>query len=176
MISRTLQFILAGGVGGAIIYYFYRQELTQIKAEAQRKSESQQPDTQTLRRSLQILNIYSKNFKDTPNITSTLRHIIQLYTSEIMRSPTLAQSLLVDGIIDRLFTFLNLSKNSGLLADTYKLLNNFLCTVSGDLPAVIIAKQEHLQSAVADGLKSDNADVRNACLLFLVNLTVRENL
>jgi len=188
MSKYTPLFITAGlGLGAYLFYQEYlkatSQTSTNFKPQKPPATDPNAPaDPQLLRRSMQVLEIYSKNYMESPNITNSLRHIIKLYTSEILKSKTLAQNLLADGIIDKLFSLLAQSKNPLLLIDIYGLLTNFLCTVTGDLPALIILRQEKLvEVGIQKGLQgsenenSENAGVQNACLTFLKNLTVRDD-
>lgn len=182
--SNYTPVIIAGGLGAIGVYLFYQEY---IKAKSNTKpteklqqgkpdQQSEPSDPQLLRRSMQVLEIYSKNYMETSNIIASLRHIIKLYTSEILKSKTLAQNLLADGIIDKLFSLLSQTTNSNLQIDIYCLLSNFLCSVSGDLPALIIIRQKNLlEVGVQKGLQN-SCDVQSSCLIFLKNLTVRDGL
>merc|ERR1739848_860129 len=145
---------------------------------------SAQAGTAELRRALDVLILYSKNYVESTGNEGTLQpfhrnliHILQTYTQGVLRNKALAQILLVDGIVDVLFVYLRKSSNAQIKTKIFNLLTNFLCSLeSGELPAVIILKQPDFTQILDRNMSSEDEDLKSSVLQFYKNLTCQEQL
>ena len=185
---------IAIGIGSVCsLYALYRTLKWLKKSNSNRlnkpgKLSSSPADVETLVQGLRVLKFYSSQNTYTEKIERNVIHLVKTYTSEVLQKKQLAQKLLLNGLVDSLFSFFSLSHCSPeLKLASMQLLSNLLVspvtsekidssilTSSADLAPTLIANQPLLTTVVNQNCsRLASKSMQYSTLLFFKNLIAK---